>query len=173
MAKQRGCEDQRGRTGKAEVRLAGWGSSLLGEAANPSPREGSDETALWASAWEAFRPDTNPDEAAKLQLRDRISQIMVRNDRRHHPRVAQSAEISVRQLSSHLDTATGTLSADVQNFSSGGICIASPIPLVTSSVVQCQIGVPDLTVAIPTLMQVVWIEKLGASEYSAGLRYLV
>jgi hypothetical protein len=97
---------------------------------------------------------------------------MARNNRRHHPRLAQSAEISIHQLSPHLETAADVLTADVQNFSRGGVCISSHIPLMTSSVVQCQIGVPDLLFAIPTLMQVVWLEKRGASEYSVGLRYL-
>jgi hypothetical protein len=130
------------------------------------------ETALWLSAWEAFPPETNANDHEKQQLHERVAQSMARNNRRHHPRLAQSAEISIYQLSPHLETAANAVSADVQNFSRGGVCIASHTPLVTSSVVQCQIGVPDLLFAIPTLMQVVWLEKIGASEYSIGLRYL-
>lgn len=172
MAKRRTCEGQPGRAGKAQVRLVGWGSSLLDEATNSSPRPVSDETALWASAWEAFRPETNPDDHERRQLQHRVAQLMARNDRRHHPRLAQSAEISLHQLSPHLATAANVVSAEVHNFSRGGLCIASRIPLVTSAVVQCQIGVPDLRFAIPTLMQVVWLDKISAAEYSVGLRYL-
>jgi hypothetical protein len=98
---------------------------------------------------------------------------MACNDRRHHPRLAQSAEIRITQLSPPIMTARDMLSAEVQNLGRGGICIASPLPLVTSSVVRCQIGVPDLRFAIPSLMQVVWLERTGASEYSVGLRYLL
>ncbi len=100
---------------------------------------------------------------------------MARRERRHHPRLAHSAEISIRQLSPHLERAANIVPAEMQNLSRGGICIGSRTPLVTASVVQCQIGVPDLLFAIPTLMQVVWLKKLekpGASQYSVGLRYL-
>lgn len=173
MAKRRTCDGKPGRAGKAQVRLVGWGSSLLDEATNSSPRQVSDETALWASAWEAFRPEATPDNYEKQRLHERIAQLMARNDRRHHPRLVQSAAISIHLLSPHLEAAAHVVSADVKNFSRGGICIASHIPLVTSSVVQCQIGVPDLQFAIPTLMQVLWLEKTGAGEYSVGLRYLV
>jgi len=167
MAKRRICENKLGRTGEAEVQLVGWGSSLLNEATNSSPRQGTEE---WPHAWEA---EPNHGDHEKQQLQERIAQIMARNDRRHHPRLAQSAAIRIQQLSPPLMTATNMVSADVQNLGRGGICIATRLPLVTSSVVRCQIGVPDLRFAIPSLMQVVWLERTGAAEYSAGLRYLL
>jgi len=170
MAKRRISENKLGRTGEAEVQLVGWGSSLLNEATNSSPRQGSEE---WPRAWEAHRPEPSHGDHEKEQLHQRIAQIMARNDRRHHPRLAQSTEIRIQQLSPPIMTAVNMVSADVQNLSRGGICIASPLPLVTSSVVRCQIGVPDLRFAIPSLMQVVWLERTGASEYSVGLRYLL
>jgi hypothetical protein len=116
--------------------------------------------------------EANQSDYENQQLQDRIAQLMARNDRRRYPRLAQLAEISIQQLSLHGTTIDNVVSADVQNLSRGGICIGSRVPLVTSSVVQCQIGLPDLTFAIPTLMQVVWLEKIGASEYSVGMRYL-
>jgi len=173
MAKRPTCEDKPGRTGKAEVRLVGWGSSLLDEATNSSPRQVTNVTELWPRAWEAHMQETSQDYHEKQQLHDRIAQLMARNDRRHHPRLAQSAEISIEQLSSHIETAANVVSADVQNLSRGGICIESRAPLVTSSVVRGQIGVPALLFAISTLLQVVWLEQIGASEYSVGLRYLL
>jgi hypothetical protein len=66
----------------------------------------------------------------------------------------------------------GAIFGEVRNFSRGGICIESSVPLMTSSVVQCQIGMPDLRFVIPTMMQVLWVEETAASEYTAGLRYL-
>jgi len=168
MAKRRLCEDEAGRTGKAEVRLVGWGSSLLDESINSSPRKAR-EKALWPRAWEAHM---NQGDHEKQPLQDSMAQIMASNDRRHHPRLVQSAEISIRQLSPHVEMAAKLISADVQNLSRGGICIRTRVPLVTSSAVQCQIGVPDVLFAIPTLMQVVWLEKIDASEFSVGLRYL-
>jgi hypothetical protein len=94
---------------------------------------------------------------------------MACNDRRHQPRLAQSAEIRIQQFS--CDT-SGVISADVRNLSRGGICIESRVPLMRSSVVECHIGVPELMFAIPTLMQVVWVEETGAGEYEVGLRFL-
>ena len=170
MAKRRMCETKLGRTGRAEVRLVGWGSSLLNQAIDPSPRQGTEGC---PRAWQGQRPDTNHGEHEDRQLQERIAHIMARNDRRHHPRLAQSAEIRIEQLSPPIMNAGNVLSADVQNLGRGGICIASPLPLVTSSVVRCQIGVPDLRFAIPSLMQVVWLERTSASEYSVGLRYLL
>jgi len=152
--------------------LVGWGSSLPGEAANSSPLSVTHETALWPRAWGSAVQAINQSDYEKQQLHHRIAQVMARNDRRHHPRLAQSAEICIQPLSLHSEMAGNVVSADVNNLSRGGICIESPVPLLTSSVVQCRIGVPDLLFAIPTLMQVVWLEETGASEYAVGLRYL-
>ena len=171
MAKRRMFENKLGRTGEAEVQLVGWGSSLLNEATNSSPRQGTEQ---WPRAWDRPEPnEPNHGDQEKQQLQERVAQIMARNDRRHHPRLAQAAEIRIQQLSPPLMTPANMVSADVQNLSRGGICIASRLPLVTSSVVRCQIGMPDLRFAIPSLLQVVWLERTGASEYSVGLRYLL
>ncbi|MGZ4827373.1 MAG: PilZ domain-containing protein [Terriglobales bacterium] len=105
-------------------------------------------------------------------MRELVAQTMSRNDRRKTPRLAQSAAIRIRQLSPTAAVPEGAILGEVRNFSRGGMCIESPVPLNTSSVVQCQIGVPDLRFAIPTLMQVLWVEETAASEYTAGLRYL-
>ena len=170
MAKRRICEGRLGRTGKAEVQLVGWGSSLLNEATDSSPQQVAEE---WPRAWEAQMPEVHDGDCEARQLQERIAQIMARNDRRHHPRLAQAAEIRLQQLSPPIITAATVLSADVQNLSRGGLCITSRLPLVTSSVLRCQIGVPDLRFAIPSLMQVVWLEKTSEAEYSVGLRYLL
>ena len=66
----------------------------------------------------------------------------------------------------------GAILGEVRNISRGGVRIESSVPLMTSAVVQCQIGMPDLRFAIPTMMQVLWVEETAASEYAAGLRYL-
>ena len=122
--------------------------------------------------WEVhMQQEVNRSDFEKQQLRDRIAQLMARNDRRHYPRLAQSGEISIQQLSPRGGT-TKMISADMQNLSRGGICIGSRVPLVTSSVVQCHIGLPRVMYAIPTLMQVVWRENITGSEYAVGLRDL-
>jgi hypothetical protein len=169
MAKRR--ESKRG-TSKAEVRLAGWGSSLPGEGMDSSPRPENQKTLLWSRAWEAPPPAAKGDHPEGTD--ERIVQVMARNDRRHHQRTSQAVAISIQQFSPNAALGAEVVSATVQNLSRGGICIASPVPFMTSSVVQCQIGVPDLEFAIPTLMQVVWFDKLQrSSQYAVGLRYLL
>jgi len=123
MAKRRIYESRPGRTGKVEVPLVGWGSSLQDESTNPSSQSLTRETALWTRAWEAHMQETNPGFHEKQQLHDRVAQLMARNDRRHHPRLAQSAEISIQQFSLPVEMAANVVSADVQNFSRGGICV--------------------------------------------------
>lgn len=151
----------------------GWGSSLLDKATGSSPQHVTRELALRSRLWEAPLRKTNQGHHQEQPRHDGRAQLA---ERRNHPRLAHSAEISIQQLSPRLERAARVVSAEVQNLSRGGICIGSRVPLMTASVVQCQIGVPDLQFAIPTLMQVVWIEKLdkpGASQYTVGLRYLL
>lgn len=169
MAKRR--ESKRG-TSKAGVRLAGWGSSLPDEGIDSSPRQENQKAPMWPHAWEdpapaaqSGHPDGTRDE--------RIADLMARNDRRHHPRIAQSVEVSIQPFSPDAALPGDAVSAAVRNLSRGGICVTSSVPLITSSVVQCQIGLPDLQFAIPTLMQVMWFDKLAeTSQYAVGLRYL-
>lgn len=170
MAKRRICEDKVGRTGKSEVRLVGWGSSLLDEATNSSPHL-AQETALRTAlrTWKTHTRTAAQTEPIEAELQERVAHIMARNNRRYQPRLAQSAEITIQQFSCEVG---GVISAEVQNLSRGGICIASRVPLMRSSVVQCVIGVPDVGHAIPTLMHVVWVEETGASQYEVGLQYL-
>lgn len=172
MAKRRMCEDKRGRTSKGEVRLAGWGSSVLDESTSSSPLLRA--TAPRRDSWPAHALENDVASREGPELREFVAQVMSRNDRRKNPRLAQAAEIKIQQLSptAAMPEGTGAILGEVRNFSRGGMCIESPVPLMTSSVVQCQIGVPDLRFAIPTLMQVMWVEETPASEYAAGLRYL-
>jgi len=58
MAKRRMCEDSLGRTSAANVRLVGWGSSLLDEAGLPS-HSSVDATALRAWKTEVATPAWN------------------------------------------------------------------------------------------------------------------
>jgi hypothetical protein len=163
MAKRQICEDMVG-TGKGAVRLVGWGSSLLDEASDPSPKHLS-ETPI-----SEIRPETFVDDGrVSPEVRDRVKSVMARNDRRRQRRLAQTADVNIQQFSCDIG---GVISAEVLNFSRGGICIASPVPMVGNTVVQCQIGVLDLHIAIPTLMQVVWVEQTCASQFEIGLRYL-
>lgn len=164
MAKRRICEDKVG-TGKGAVRLVGWGSSLLDEASDPSPKPFSG-TAI--SNWEPLPETIVEGGRVGPEVRNRVKSVMERNDRRRQRRLTQAADVNIQQFSCDIG---GVISAEVLNFSRGGICIASPVPMVGNTVVQCQIGMLDLHIAIPTLMQVVWVEETGA-QFEIGLRYL-
>jgi PilZ domain len=109
------------------------------------------------------------DESSEAQLYQTLARVMACNNRRHQPRRVQAAEIRIRQISGETPS---LIFANVQNLSRGGICIASRVPLLRSSVVKCEIGIPEMTFAIPALMQVVWVEETCPWEYEVGLRYL-
>jgi hypothetical protein len=63
----------------------------------------------------------------------------------------------------------------VQNVSKGGLCLISSQPMPRSSLVRCEIGVSEVPVGIPTLMQVRWTRKqnLQAEAYLTGLQFLL
>jgi hypothetical protein len=129
-------------------------------------------SAACEDSWPAHTPENQPTDCERPQLRERVAQVMSRNNRRKSPRLEQPAEIRIRQLSPTPGMPEAEILGEVRNLSRGGMRIETPVPLMTSSVVQCQIGVPDLKFSIPTLMQVLWVEETGAAEYAAGLRYL-
>jgi hypothetical protein len=170
MAKRRMCEDKSGSTSKAEVRLVGWGSSLLDESTSSSPQLRASATGGDWPAQHTLENQVTEDD--RSQLRTRVAQVMSRNDRRKTPRLEQTAEIRIQQLSPTAGIPAGAILGEVRNLSRGGMRIETPVPLMTSSVVQCHVGMPDLRFAIPTLMQVLWVEETDASAYAAGVRYL-
>lgn len=62
----------------------------------------------------------------------------------------------------------------IQNMSKGGICFLSQQPISKTSLLLCEIGVGDVPVAIPSLLQVRWTRKqnLEAESYLSGLKFL-
>lgn len=163
MAKRRVCEDKQGRMSQAELRLVGWGSSLLNKASDSSPFN------IDISA-DSVREHTEPSrDHIEEALQRRIAQLMTVNNRRRQKRLKRSAEIHVQDNSGQV--AEG-ICGEVLNFSSGGICMLSPVALQGSAVVQCRIGIPEADFAIPTLMQVVWVEEMPGRQFEIGLRYL-
>ncbi len=164
MAKRRVCEDKQGRMSQAELRLVGWGSSLLNKASDSSPFDVEPAAHSVRARTEPCGPDHIED-----TLQRRIAELMTVNNRRRQPRLKRSAEIQVHDNSG---LSAGPICGEVLNFSSGGICMLSPVALHGSSVVQCRIGMPEVDFAIPTLMQVVWVEEMPGRQFEVGLRYL-
>ena len=121
-------------------------------------------------AWGVRGDEANQGQQLEQRLQRRIAQLMSCNNRRRQPRVTRSADIRIQDPSGQF--ADG-ICGEVLNFGSGGICIASPVALQGSAVVHCRIGLPDTQCAIPTVMQVVWVEEIPGSQFEVGLRYLL
>ncbi|MGA8216585.1 MAG: PilZ domain-containing protein [Candidatus Sulfotelmatobacter sp.] len=98
-------------------------------------------------------------------------------DRRQCPRFPQLLQVQAREvqpLRSEIELGKAVLGR-VQNLSKGGLCLISPQPLARSCLVRCEIGVSEIPVSIPTLMQVRWTRKqnLQADTYLTGLQFLL
>ena len=61
-----------------------------------------------------------------------------------------------------------------ENVGRGGVCVLLDETLPQNSVVRCVLSLPDISMSIPTLMQVRWAHKVtGNSKYRAGLQFLI
>jgi hypothetical protein len=66
------------------------------------------------------------------------------------------------------------LNGFTENVGRGGICVLLDEGLPENSVVRCELSLPDISMNIPTLMQVRWAHKIpGKSKYRAGLQFLI
>ena len=102
---------------------------------------------------------------------------IVERDRRQHPRYPLLLELQAREvqlLGSGIEKEKAVVGR-VQNVSRGGLCFISPQPIAQSCLVRCEIGVSEIPVGIPTLMQVRWMRKqsLQANTYVTGLQFLL
>jgi hypothetical protein len=61
-----------------------------------------------------------------------------------------------------------------ENVGQGGVCVLIDQALPEDSVVHCELSLPDISMNIPTLMQVCWARRIeGKSKYRAGLKFLI
>jgi hypothetical protein len=61
----------------------------------------------------------------------------------------------------------------IQNLSNNGFSISTAVPLTYATVVRCDIAIKNLSVSIPTMAQVRWVQRAHAGEYRSGLTYLL
>jgi hypothetical protein len=122
---------------------------------------------------ETEMPGSNHGEMERLYRREWVSGMLATHDRRRNERVPHNVDVRLQELSPVSGLPNCAVSAQVQNLSRGGICVSSELPLTTSCVVQCEISLPDMPVAIPTLMQVVWVDEIHRAKYVCGLQYLL
>jgi hypothetical protein len=98
------------------------------------------------------------------------------HERRQHQRFPQVLDVHARSLPPVQSPLAPPREFDgrIQNLSRGGACILSSLPLPAASFVRCDIAMPDVPIAIPTLMQVRWTAKRGhkSVSYLSGLSFI-
>ena len=102
----------------------------------------------------------------------------LKRERRRTPRCSLTLDISVQALPAlgskvdHPETVIGR----TENLSESGICVLTPKPMETASMLLCNIELPFAAVSVPTLMLVKWTHKSehnGTQEFESGLQFLI
>ncbi|SRR5712692_1909485 len=95
-------------------------------------------------------------------------------ERRLHPRYPVNPALSKGVASLRLyKEGHELLQAQLQNLSTGGLCLLGNRAVELSQVFRCEIPLPELPVGIPTLLQVRWIERpTAAHAYRVGLQFV-
>jgi len=85
-----------------------------------------------------------------------------RTERRNEDRYPQSIDVMVQQLSdtgSSEAVAPSNISGRTQNISHKGLCIITSEPIHSTSLIRCEIRMPNSEIRVATLMQVRWTRK--------------
>lgn len=68
----------------------------------------------------------------------------------------------------------GIIRGEIQNISSGGLCLLTSRPIKESCTIRGEIILPGIPVGVPSLMQVRWVEQAAkGSRYKVGLQFLI
>jgi c-di-GMP-binding flagellar brake protein YcgR len=98
-------------------------------------------------------------------------------DRRHSRRFPHRIKLNARKLSPPGAVARESrpIRGRTRDISEGGICFVGDRSLPTSSLVRCEILLPDMAVPIPTLMQVRWSAQRKSldAQYVCGLQFVL
>jgi len=101
----------------------------------------------------------------------------VESDRRQYPRFPYVLDILAHDCPplNHSGPPRPSVLGRVQNVSQGGICVLSQKLIPRSALLRCEVGVSEVPVAIPTLLQVCWSRKqnVEAASYLTGLKFLL
>lgn len=95
---------------------------------------------------------------------------------RASPRFLHAIELRVGLLTRAdvLEEPKRLLDGVTENVGKGGLCVLLNEAVPQDSVVRCVLSLPDLSMNIPTLMQVRWGQRInGKSKYKAGLQFLI
>jgi len=96
-------------------------------------------------------------------------------ERRQFTRYPHVLDVQARELSPLPDAkAVHAVQGRIQNLSRGGLCILSSEPIATTSLVLCEIVLPEMPVSIPALLNVRWSERRQVTHdsYLYGLQFV-
>jgi len=60
-----------------------------------------------------------------------------------------------------------------RNISSGGMCLLLDRACTPSSILRCEVSLPESSATIPTLGRVQWIKNHDHSKFLAGMEFLL
>ena len=97
------------------------------------------------------------------------------DERRGEQRFPFKGAVILRELSPTRKTplAKTAVRGVIHNLSNSGFSLSTAAPLTHSAVVRCDIAIQNLTVSIPTIAQVRWVQRAHAGQYRSGLAYLL
>jgi len=95
-------------------------------------------------------------------------------ERRRRERMAYSIDVRLQEISDISGTvvAGDPILARVENVSQTGMCVSSRVPLMLTTSLRCMVTLDSLPIAVPTVAQVRWVEKINSRTYRSGLQYL-
>ena len=99
-------------------------------------------------------------------------------EKRESPRISWIVETGGRVLPPLEESGQPplTISGITENISKGGVGLTSDSRLPTNVILRCEFLIPSTSIAIPTLLQVLWSERLSTDQtnqvYRYGLKFL-
>lgn len=97
-------------------------------------------------------------------------------ERRRGERLAFSTEFKGTRLSPAgvTDASSEMFHGWIQNFSKGGLGLIANCKLNRFEVIRGEVMLPDITMAVPSLVQVRWVKRAAkGSQYHIGLQFLI
>ena len=103
------------------------------------------------------------------------TRLRAESERRARERVPYAIDVTLQEMS---DISGGIVRGEpivarAVNVSQTGMCVSSRVPLMLTTSLRCSIGLDDLQIAVPTVAQVRWVEKINSRTYRSGLQYLL
>ena len=101
---------------------------------------------------------------------------MPRGEKRQNQRHAISRQVRWAEISpvgTPGETAR-TIRGELQDISSGGVCLLTSHPLEESCLVRGSIPLAEVPVSLPSLMRVCWVQRVPkGARYRVGLQFLL